>query len=560
MTISSELNQSESAREAEISAMPHGPAAERDLDGSLGQQTDIPSGKQNRQERPSPRPCLSGQGPGTSSRRCHVELGRAQPINAHRAERKLHMKRRLIRRNNQIRTIGLVGLVIALGLLLPALLATPDIGGALVLAAALPFGVMLRSPDYPFESGGGGSLTDDEEFRSKLLRGVETLSDRTKSLRTDVDKIKSVQNEFGTQLSAVRKSGLGRMAGDGARPKGKLSDEAASAMAYHFISLCARSGQLENVVRDPERRHSLMNETRSALGLSERALSTTEVPLPTTYGRELRELIAEFGVARKYMTRYPLSGGIDKPPRMGTRPAFASIAMAAAFVEVKPTLGFAELSPHKIGGIVIPPREISEQSSVDLGNFLAMYGAVEFARAEDTWGFKADGTATYESVKGVCTICLENSKYVQMAGGKTAASDATLENFRSIRGKVSTAALSGGKYYINQSFEQGLRGFNASNYEIPFQYRPDGKATLDGFEVVWTEVMQPFGTGSTASKVLAAFGRLDFWWMGEHSSPRIDTSKDVFFANDLLAVRFCEEIDFDYNAIDAMAVLQTAAS
>ena len=47
------------------------------------------------------------------------------------------------------------------------------------------------------------------------------------------------------------------------------------------------------------------------------------------------------------------------------------------------------------------PREIDEQSIVTMGQFLARYGAVEFARAEDTWGFLSDGTGGYENVKGV---------------------------------------------------------------------------------------------------------------------------------------------------------------
>src|SRR5438046_2264557 len=48
--------------------------------------------------------------------------------------------------------------------------------------------------------------------------------------------------------------------------------------------------------------------------------------------------------------------------------------------------------------------------------------------------------------------------------------------------------------------------------------------------------------------------------LGEHGSPRLDTSEHVYFANDQLAVRFIEEIDFDYAAVDAMAALITAAS
>ena len=48
--------------------------------------------------------------------------------------------------------------------------------------------------------------------------------------------------------------------------------------------------------------------------------------------------------------------------------------------------------------------------------------------------------------------------------------------------------------------------------------------------------------------------------MGEHGHPRIGTTEHVYFANDQLAVRFIEEIDFDYAAVDATAALLTAAS
>ena len=53
---------------------------------------------------------------------------------------------------------------------------------------------------------------------------------------------------------------------------------------------------------------------------------------------------------------------------------------------------------------------------------------------------------------------------------------------------------------------------------------------------------------------------MSFSWMGEHGSPRLDTSDKVYFANDQLAARLIEEIDFDYAAVDATAALITAAA
>src|SRR5439155_27318642 len=126
----------------------------------------------------------------------------------------------------------------------------------------------------------------------------------------------------------------------------------------------------------------------------------------------------------------PIGMGTAKPPRMGARPQFASIAISAAFAEGSPTMTFASLESHKIGGLVRVPREIEEQSIVPMGQFLARYGAVEFARAEDTWGFLADGTATYEQVKGVVQVCTDNGKTTVLGVTKTAPTDAVLNDFR----------------------------------------------------------------------------------------------------------------------------------
>src|SRR5947207_13850457 len=122
--------------------------------------------------------------------------------------------------------------------------------------------------------------------------------------------------------------------------------------------------------------------------------------------------------------------GTALPVRMGNRPTFGSIAMSALITERSPTVTFASLESHKIGGIVRLPREIDEQSIVSMGQFLARYGAIEFARAEDQWGFLADGTSTFESVKGIVQTARDNSNTVVLASRKTKPRDATMAVFR----------------------------------------------------------------------------------------------------------------------------------
>lgn len=344
------------------------------------------------------------------------------------------------------------------------------------------------------------------------------------------------------------------------RRKGLVSDQCARELASSVIIHCARSGVLEGFITSEKARDGMLTQAKAMFGLEGKALTTTEIPLPTSFSGDLRELVAEFGVLRGQMFPYPLSGGTSRPPRFGTRPAFASIAMSGAFAEKKPTFEFASLESHKLGGYVLVPRELEEQSIVNMGQFLARYGAIEFARAEDTWGLLADGTATYESVTGVCKIAADNGKVTTLGATKTSPSDATLANLRTMRRGVNSTARKRGKYYFNHTWETRLRDFNTEADPNIFMYRPDGTATLDGHEIVWVEVMQEYTEDAAPGTYLCVFGDLQWWWFGERGSPRVDQSEHVAFLNDQLAVRFMEEIDFDYQSLDAATVLKSAAA
>jgi HK97 family phage major capsid protein len=389
-----------------------------------------------------------------------------------------------------------------------------------------------------------------------ILPTLRGLPATLKNLQTNVDTLAD-------QLTTLRRSTLHRSHAPRSSAPGRVSDDCAAFIGASFIAHCERSGRLEALCSSTVQRDALVSSARQTLDLSTRAaLSTTEIPLPIQYGSEIRELISQFGVVRSRMTHYPIGMGTCKPARMGTRQAFSSIAMSAVVPDKSPTITFASLESHKLGGLVRLPREIDEQSIVPIGHFLARYGAIEFARAEDTWGFLADGSATYENIKGVVQIARDNTGYVQLATGKTKPSDAVLDDFRLLRTKVNKAALSGrlSAYYLDSTWETKLPAFRTAGEPNVYQRLPNGTAILDGYPIVWTDVLEPFGTAASVNKPIAVFGALSFWWMGEHGSPRIDTSDHVLFVNDQLAVRFIEEIDFDYMAIDATAALLTAAS
>jgi len=405
-------------------------------------------------------------------------------------------------------------------------------------------------------------LTEEQvkEFQGILveMKGgwaeIKALPATFKTLQDETDRLRD-------HVTDVRRLVAGsRAAGGRSRTAGGVSDDCAADLAARFIAHCAKSDKLDALCSVPAQRDALTDFARNTLNLTTRsALTAGEIPLPAQYGSELRELISEFGVVRRRMSPYPIGLGVAKPARMGVRPAFGAVAMSAAFPEKSPALTFAALESHKLGGIVRLPRELDEQSIVAMGQFLARYGAVEFARAEDTWGFLADGGANYDGVKGIVMTAREGGRSVTLAGGKTKPSDTTLDDFRALRRQVNKAALNGrlSAYYLDSTWESRLPAFRTPQEPNVYQRLPDGTALLDGYPIVWTDVLEPYGTAAAADKPLAVFGALSFWWLGEHGTPRIDTSEHVWFANDQLAVRFIEEIDFDYAASDAAAVLVT---
>ena len=410
----------------------------------------------------------------------------------------------------------------------------------------------------------------DEELRSSLtnlnkrfgkLDDIEkSLTGQTKSIETLTGTVAEVQQKC---IDMEKRTIDSLSNGPRIRIPGKVSDGCAKHLAAQFILHCEKSGKLDALSSISTQRDGLSTVARQVLGIAAKAaITTSDIPLPTQFGTELKELISEFGVCRRKMSPYPIGLGTAKPPRFGVRPAFGSIAMSAAFSELSPNITFASLESHKIGGLIRLPREIDEQSIIPMGQYLARYGAIEFARAEDTWGFLADGTATYENVAGIVKTARLNTKTVTLVAGKTKPSDATLADFRALRTMVNKAALSANMsaYYLDSTWETALPGFRTTAEPLVYQRLPDGSAILDGYPIIWTDVMTPYGTAANLDKPIAVFGALDYWWFGQHGSPRIDTSEHVFFANDQLATRFIEEIDFDYAAVDATAVLITAAS
>ncbi len=401
---------------------------------------------------------------------------------------------------------------------------------------------------------GGWAKVKDLPEKIKLL---ENVPDLLKQQEGTITKLRQDLDEHRKSVIKSRLNGSGII-----RPKGRLSEKAAEQLGAQFVLLLERKGKLIDVIVDESARKNLLNETRGIFGLhtTEKVLSTSDIPLPVQYFAEIRDLIAEYGVVRNQMTPWPLSGGTDKPPRQKTRFALTSVAMAAQIAAKTVQVEFASLESHKLAGLIQTPREIREQSIVALGQYIARLAAVAAAQVEDEWGFLADGSGTYESVSGVAKIASDNSKLVQLASTKTATADATVANFRSIFSKVNSRILATGRWYLHATWRAYLPELNTQANQYTYTEN-GGEPRLFGYPITFTEVLAPYSASANPSAYFAAFGDLSYWWFGTRPGGlRIDESSDFAFDYDLITTRIMEEIDFDYMAVEAVAVMQTAAS
>jgi hypothetical protein len=86
-------------------------------------------------------------------------------------------------------------------------------------------------------------------------------------------------------------------------------------------------------------------------------------------------------------------------------------------------------------------------------------------------------------------------------------------DFRQLRIKVNKAALNGrlSAYYLDSTWETKLPGFRTAAEPNVYQRLPDGTAVLDGYPIVWTDVLTPYGTADNADKPIAVFAKFQLF-------------------------------------------------
>jgi len=399
-------------------------------------------------------------------------------------------------------------------------------------------------------------------FEEKVLSGVKTLAEKSKSIEDRLEKaattddlialkgeVETLQNE----TRALRRKSLSAPAN--AR-KGQISEDAARYIGGLTLLSGLRGGQLSG-----SRSEGLCKDILGGEAEFKAALTTSDIPLPVQYSGEVVELVNAYGAARQFGTVFPLGAGSVKLPKLTTDPTFGLIAMSANIPEKSPAFTWVTFNAEKFGGIVRVPSEIDEDSIVSVGQFVARYAARNMALAEDHNFFVGTGAGTgiNGSVKGLALSVIDAGEVVQQPSTKTKTSDVTLANVRAIRSLVATPALLRGAYYAHPSMEQAFSSFNTAG-DMPYQANAAQGATLDGFPIRWVDTLPAYSTTAQAGKVYVLFGDVSYQYLGVRGGMRFDTSREAGFTTDEILIRALERFTIGLMADNAVSGLQTAAS
>jgi hypothetical protein len=174
----------------------------------------------------------------------------------------------------------------------------------------------LRSVPSTVPPAAPRAVRSFEEFDAALTE-LDRLWSGVKPLLATVKSLEEQSTRITQSLAEVRRSVINR-GPTAPRLPGQVTDECARAVAAAFIAHCENSNRLNVLCSIPAQRQALSAFAHDTLGVTTRtALSTADIPLPSQYGREIRELISDFGVVRRRMLPYPIGMGASRPARMG---------------------------------------------------------------------------------------------------------------------------------------------------------------------------------------------------------------------------------------------------
>ena len=302
--------------------------------------------------------------------------------------------------------------------------------------------------------------------------------------------------------------------------------------------------------------------------------------VPDAMEGAVRLVTETYGAIRSVITRDGLLVNMPSDtltvPIENALPTVYSPGQGTAITTGKPTLTMATLSAKKLGVLIPIPRELVEDAVINVADYAAGRAGNAIAKAEDDDGMNGDGGATYHGIVGLLPLCVDGNH----AGMNVTCSGSNADVFS----EVLQADLDNVGGHLPERFSQRARWFASKKCAyrtIGRIAKAAGGATTedlsgrkvrvyDGDEIVFVQTMPSnplYYTGSTdyTGLPILLYGDLgQALIMGQRRGLEVAVSNEIYFAEDMIAVRVTERIDMQPgvvgNATDPGAVVALIGS
>lgn len=293
--------------------------------------------------------------------------------------------------------------------------------------------------------------------------------------------------------------------------------------------------------------------------------------LPTVIASEIERIGAVYGVADRIATSFSQIVGTFKAPAASGALNAAAVAEGGAITSSKRAFTAVTLNPKKWALIVPWTYEAQLEAGPQILADAQFAIGVGFARAKDDAMFNGDGSATYNSIKGILNAARTGVATYTLPATKTSFDDITVTDLKLMTRNIPAVLRAMGSYVFHPDMEPVLSDLRDGDGRLLYAYNTTtGVATLNGRPVYYTEVLPDAGDDA-ADTVFGVFGAFRAWKIAngqgmtseelrEGTVKDADTASDINLATqDLRALKVRMFWDMDCNFEEAFCRIKTAA-
>jgi len=291
--------------------------------------------------------------------------------------------------------------------------------------------------------------------------------------------------------------------------------------------------------------------------------------VPTPMLAEIFILVEKWGVARRYFRPIPMTSETLKLDSLTTEAVGYWTDQGSNITASDLAFGQGKLTAKKLAAIGAWSNELSEDSAIALLPVVIDSFARAIKKKEDLAGFIGDGTSGYGSITGLINFA---GNVITMDSGKTAVTDATADDWKSLRDGVNIDFRDGAMYFLSPASVSGLEGLKDSQGRYIYREPSAGMpAQLWGYPIADNVGINALTQTSAAALKFAAFGNPKLMLMGMRREVEILASRDgvldssgTITYNALQAdgeiLRITERVGIKAILASGLSVLKTAAS